>query len=561
VKKIIFFFLIFLFYPRQIIVAATDNYVTVVNPVRARNLWQSVDSVKNQINLILDYKIPSTWLLQYDVIIDDEAWELFKKLPNDQELGVFLEVSERLATDGYVPYLLGMGDWARPDKVLLSGYLPDERKRIIDKLFEKFKSRFGLYPVSVGAWYIDTLSLDYLAEKYNIQTVLDVADQYSTDKYGIWGKPWGLPYIPSRLNSLLPAKNEQEKMTVVKIQWAQRDPVRGFGSTVADSNFSMQANDYINNKLDTNYFKKLTGVYLGLASPIKQLTVGLEAGQEGAVFYEEFKKQLQYLKQLQGKNEIVILTMKLFAKEYNNRFPLLNPGVFISGTDYFDPSIEAYWYSSRFYRIGLIKQNNKLFIRDFRIYPDYLPNRDIFTNDLSVELKRVIPGTIDEVLKRNSKMLFSDVTNIKIINKNDKIDIYSEDKKGNEHLISLLEDKVVVEGKAIFEKDKQSGFKDDLDRFLSRTIVDYWVKYPHEWFGSWRFSKINNKFYFGFMISPDYLTGIKSEFPLLGSFQFPFQTLIRFKSFPKLGIAEFISDYLVKSINNSTIKISEKHLL
>ena len=63
------------------------------------------------------------------------------------------------------------------------------------------------------------------------------------------------------------------------------------------------------------------------------------------------------------------------------------------------------------------------------------------------------------------------------------------------------------------------------------------------------------------MISPDYLTGIKSEFPLLGSFQFPFQTLIRFKSFPKLGIAEFISDYLVKSINNSTIKISEKHLL
>lgn len=559
-----YFLLLFLFLtllPRSAVAAPLNHYVTVVSPVRGSNLWQSAAAVKKQIELTQGYKIPATWLLQYDLIIDEDNSNLFYDLAYNQELGVFLEVSEKLATDARVAYLLGEGDWARPDKVFLSGYSPSERIRIIDRIFTKFKEKFGFYPSSVGSWYIDTLSLDYMVEKYHIQGALDVADQYSTDKYGVWGKPWGMPYFPSYFNSLLPAKDSSDMLEVVKIQWAQRDPVKGYGLTAADSIFSLQANDYINNGLDIDYFRKLADTYLNSDDPITQLTVGIEAGQEGAVFFEEHKKQLQYLKKLEDEKKITFLTMSSFAQEYKKRLPKLSASIFISVTDYFEPRNEAYWYSSKFYRIGLIKRERELIIRDLRIYPDYFLTNDIFENDTSHQLRKIVPSIIDDALKKNSKTLFSDIEEIGVSRKENEIAISLQEKNGKKHTVSLLPEKILVDKEVIFEASYKNGLSQYIDKLKAVLIINYWLSYPHQWMGSWRFASIDNNFYFGFMVAPDKLIGIRPKFPFFGSFQFPFQTLIRFKSFPKLGIAEFISDYLVKSINNSTIKVSDQHLL
>lgn len=535
--------------PKQIIASEIGRYVTIVSPVRSSSLWQSTESVRKQINLISDYKLPATWLLQYD-LLDDEKLSLFKNLSSNQEIGVFLEVSEKLATDAYVAYLLGDGDWARADKVLLSGYTPEARKRMIDKVFEKFKKQLGYYPSSIGAWYIDSLSLNYLVDKYHIQAVLNVADQYQTDTYGLWGQPWGVPYYPSRLNSLTPAEDNSTKLDTVKIQWAQRDPVRGYGLNVTDSIYSLQANDYINNNLDFDYFKKLSQIYLNAPNELAQLTIGLEIGQEGAVFLDEFKRQLQFLINLKNSGKISFETMQSFAHRFKKEFPTSSYEFLISGRDYFNLDSVAYWYSNKFYRLGLIQKGEDLFLRDFRFYKDPIIYDDIFKQDLSHTLKRVIPSVVDEVASNNGRLLISNVGQIKVDRKNEDLYFTIFDKTNNQHEIILSENTVSLDRKNIFEVPKENRQRN----ILAAAVIDYWKNLPSKWLDSWRFSTVAQKFYFGFMMAPDRLLGLKSEFPFLGVFKFPFQTLVRFKTFPHLDIAKLLSSNLVNWLNHSTIK-------
>jgi len=549
VKKYILLLILFLILtPKQIRAFESKQYVTIVNPVRGSNLWQSIESARKQINLIENYKLPATWLLQYD-LFDDNNLSLFKNLPSNQEIGVFLEISEKLATDAYVPYLLGDGDWARSDKVLLSGYPPSAREKMIDKVFEEFKKQFGYYPCCVGAWYIDTLSQNFLVDKYHVNAILNVADQYQTDTYGLWGQPWGTPFFPSRLNSLIPAEDDFTKLAAVKIQWAHRDPVRGYGLNVGDSIYSIQANDYINNNLNFNYFKTLAQVYLDTDNALSQLTIGLEAGQEGAVFLDEFDRQLKFLMDLRHKGKLSFETMQSFAEKFKEQFQTSSYSFLIHSRDYFDTDTVAYWYSTKFYRIGFIRKGDNLYVRDLRIYRNPILFEDVFRQDTQHILKRIIPSIVDEAADNNAELLISNVQKIEV---NRKEDLYLTvfDKNNDKHEIILKEDAVIFDKKNILKTQD----KNRLRAILATMVIDYWKNFPSEWFDNFRFSLVGHKFYFGFMLPPDKLFGLKSELPFFGVFKFPFQTLVRFKTFPHLDIAGILSSNLVNWLNHSTIK-------
>lgn len=543
---VIFFFLLF---SKTVKASDINRYATIVNPVRGRNFWQSIKSVQRQIDLITGYNLPSTWLLQYDVLNDDVALNLFKKLPVNQELGIFLEVDEKLATDSLVAYVFGEGSWSRADKVLLSGYEPDERKRMIDRDFEAYKKVFGVYPASVGAWYIDTVSLDYLVEKYKVKAVLDVADQYDTDSYGLWGKPWGTAYYPSKLNSLMPAQKIADKLDIVKIQWAQRDPYRGYGRTPLDSTFSVQANDYLGHKLGIDYFQKLSQTYLAGENNINQLTIGLEAGQEGAVFLTEFEKQLKTLMEIGKRTAFKFVTMTGFYSEFKKEYPKVYPSFFIKSNDYMDKTIETFWYSSANYRIGLLKKEDNLVIRDLVIYKYSYLFDDIYKKDTKTTLRRIIPAIIDGLARQDEKIIFSEIKEIHTQRSGEDILLTIFNK--NKHEILLQSDQIKLDGRVLFKLPDISNSSEQITDF----IVNYWRDKSSFWKSSWRYSFVDKKYYFGLMISPNRLIGIRSKSPFLGVYDFPFQVLVRFKTLPEFDLVKNISAYFVNRVNNSTIRL------
>lgn len=292
---------------------ATEKVATLINPVRGRELWQdkSLKPIRDQYRVIRENDFGATWLLQDEVTDDSELIAEIKNFNKKQELGVFLEVTRKLALKARVYF-----DEERPSYdpgvIFLSGYDREERIKIIDKIMDDFKTTFGYFPKSAGAWWIDSYSLNYLERKYGIRAALIVADQKTTDNYGVWGQWWGYPYYPDKSNILAPGDSK-----VLIIQWALRDLTAAyFGEGPEVSNHSLQANDYISLGLDTGYFKKLAGIYFDQRNKLGQITVGLETGMESVPFQKEYEKQLAWIK----KEEITDLTMSQVADKYQQTY-------------------------------------------------------------------------------------------------------------------------------------------------------------------------------------------------------------------------------------------------
>ncbi len=357
-----------------------NRFVTFVNPVRGRQSWfdKSLTPLKDQYKALSDFDFPATWLIQYDVLKDSELLSEIKSFDKSQEIGIFLEISSTLAKDSRVIYPYD-AVWSAPNAVFTSGYPQSDRKKIIDKLFNDFKKEFGFYPKSIGAWWIDSFSLSYMKEKYGVLAAMIVADQKTTDHYGVWGQWWGMPFYPSKANILTPANNLANKQNVVVIQWAQRDPSQAFGEGPKFSNFSLQANDYLNLGQDTKFFKEIAAIYLNCQNPLGQITVGLETGMESVGNINEYRNQLKVLKETTSLKGV---TMREFARKFAEVYPDFPKKVFV---DYLDSK----WIINTKERIS---QKSKESIK----YNQQVAFSDYFLPDKSKFLDRRLPEEVTQ---------------------------------------------------------------------------------------------------------------------------------------------------------------------
>ncbi len=380
------------------IIAADQNFITPVFPVRARQYWrqsQDIQEVKRLSDLVIKYKLPSTWLLHYDVLFDNEIIQQLTTY-NSQlttEYGLFLEITRKLAEDSFVKYDWTNGHWSQADKVFLSGYTREERIRMIDKAFNSFKDKFSYYPVSYGTWYVDIWSMEYIRDKYGADIVLGLSDQYSTDGYQTWGQWWNLPYYVSRGSAIEPAYDIADSTRVLKLQWAPRHPVLGYGQTVDSSNYSAQVNDYHRGKnLKHQYFLDLlTDLTVNVKGPISQTVIGIEVGELEAKYFPELEAQLKLLRDQETKKIINNLTMKQFSKLYRNLFPDLSPPTQIIATD---SGTTVKWQMDNLSRTGIKIQNGQAEIFDQRFYhQNHLRDNDQLWPDVRQNLARVVPAT------------------------------------------------------------------------------------------------------------------------------------------------------------------------
>ncbi len=363
-----------LLYPNKIL-AASNSYVTVVNPVRGADFWdpkdqKPEDAVKGELDELKKRNIPATFLIRPDVFTNAKIINLLKN-ERSYEKGVFLEVTPQFASLANIKYNES-GNWHWAGSVFLTGYSKEDRVKLIDASFSKFKDTFGDYPKSVGAWFIDSFSLNYMYEKYGISAALIVSDQYSTDNYQIWGQYFGYPYYPQKTHTLLPAQTLENKIPVVITQWAPRDPVNGYGKAVEESTLSVQPNDYIDfHDLDINYFKKITSLYLDQQyNQVNQIVVGLENSYSWNKYKGEYTKQMDVLDQDRKKRKLTFLTMSEFSEIYKKTFPNLSPEQIIVSNDPLGTENKSVWFMDVFYRAAWFYGRDGSILRDVRQYLD-----------------------------------------------------------------------------------------------------------------------------------------------------------------------------------------------
>ncbi len=348
--------------------------VTIINPIRGKDFWSHnfspLQTPQNQYELINKYNLPATWLVRYDALTDDAIDGFLKNLNAQQEIGLFFEVTPSLTKAAGVNYNKS-SSWHLPGSVFLSGYSPADRIKLIDAAMSKFKSVFGYYPKSVGAWWIDAYSLTYLHDKYGVTANLDVSDQYSTDGYQVWGQYYSEPFYPSKFNALMPAQSIQTKIGLITLQWATRDPFNAYGSGTYASTYSVQANDYLLRGLNYTYFQKILNIYLNSKNTtLNQVTVGIENDFSWDKVGSEYSHQLQIIKDGISKGTFDAQTMAGFSQRYQSVYPNISPNILISASDPLGSNGKVIWYMTPRYRFGLFYQNNQTKIRDLRLFND-----------------------------------------------------------------------------------------------------------------------------------------------------------------------------------------------
>jgi len=396
-------FILLIIFPRQASASNPNRFINIVNPVRISNYTNNIEeSIVTQYEVMKTYGLSGTWLLTDDVINSSGAFNALKKFSSNQELGIFLEVTPSFSKRAGVNYNKS-DSWFRAKSLLLVGYSQAERIKLIDTVFEDFKGKFGYYPTSVGAWWIDSHSLSYIKSKYNITANLGCSDQFITDGYGIWGQYWSLPFYPSKFHSAFPASDINNKLDIVTIQWAPRDPLNGY---VKGSLYSSQ--DYLTLGLDDSYFGKLINLYMETKyNSFGQITVGLEGDLSPDIYKYKtgFKSQMKIVMDTSRNEGVQVVTMKQFSDWYRKQFPGLTPTEVIETNDLLGTKTKVIWYQSPFYRIGITYNydSNKTEVFDFRTYPMNFQEPYFLSPDKELNLYIRTPSVIDSVSNSDEK--------------------------------------------------------------------------------------------------------------------------------------------------------------
>lgn len=402
---ILFFLLPFLFPVR--IFAADKSFITIVNPQRISEYTKDyLGSFNAEVNEVELRNLSATWPITYDVLTKPDFVGALKNLNKDQELGIFLEITPMFAKDANVAYNK-TDSWHRATSLFLSGYSQDDRKKLIDTVFSRFKQTFGYYPKSVGSWWTDAFSLSYMQKTYGITGTLSVSDQYDLDGYQVWGTWWSVPYYPNSINAAEPAQSKKNKLDIVTFRWAARDPLNGHTSPSKFTASMYSPQDYGTIGIDNSYFDHLIQTFAvrQLQNTFGHATVGLEGDMGEQAYASTFATQMETMKNMSLNNEVSILTMKEFSSWYQKSFPDLSPRHMILADDLIGvQNKKAIWMQTPFYRIGLTYDavTQKIQVIDIRTYQENFIEPFFTSPNKQLSLSVNLPFLVDSVIEPNT---------------------------------------------------------------------------------------------------------------------------------------------------------------
>ena len=185
---------------------------------------ESLEIFKLQQKIAHDNGLKTTILMTYGSLFNEEAIEIAKEHHKKygDEIGLTLlglpcqEFYNKYRTKDFCIWLFSFED----------------KKSIVNDVFEKFYQVFGFYPASTGSYYMDAELLSYIKEKYpTVKCAVATCWEEGPKAYhtcnNSWytffdGGPWS-PWIPSRYNTHVPAAGKEDDIGIVAIPHLSRD--------------------------------------------------------------------------------------------------------------------------------------------------------------------------------------------------------------------------------------------------------------------------------------------------------------------------------------------------
>ena len=355
------------------------NFIRLLEP-RDASITEDVlyQTVVKQVELLKQYHLKGTFLLQYDALMDSRYQKLMRGLPKDEfEIGAWWEIPQPLVEHAGLHWR-GKYSWDwRANIGFSTGYTPAERIKLIDTYMKDFKTTFGYYPASVSSWFIDAYSLNYMYQKYHIVASGNCKDQYGTDGYTLWGGYWNGAYYPSKLNAYMPAQNKAKQIPVPVFRMLGSDPVRQYDNGLGNERQGVVTLEPVypfggGDSAWVHWFfqQMIDGEPLAFAYT--------QAGQENSFTWKAmqhgFEIQMPLIAQLRDEHKIVVQTLGESGKWFSEHYKVTPPTAVTVNKDVEGSNKKTVWYDSRFYRMNFLWEDGGLRIRDIHLFNENFPS-------------------------------------------------------------------------------------------------------------------------------------------------------------------------------------------
>ncbi|MCW3116107.1 MAG: hypothetical protein JWM28_189 [Chitinophagaceae bacterium] len=356
------------------------NFIRLLEP-RDSLITQEVlyQTVVKQVDMMKKYRLRGTFLLQYDALLDHRYQQLLKSLPSDSfEIGAWWEIPQPLVENagltwrGRYPW-----DW-HADVGFSTGYEPEEREKLVDVYMRDFKKIFGYYPKSVGSWFIDAHTLNYLYEKYKVVASSNCKDQLGTDGYTLWGGYWNQAYYPSKINAYMPAQHEKNQIPIPIFRMLGSDPVRqyddkgngtnGQGVITLEPVYKFGGGDstWVN-----WYFREFVE---GQSMEYAYVQAGQENSFTWNAMSKGFELQMPLIARLRDEKKIRVETLAASGEWFRKHYKITPATSVTVNDDLKGSDRKTVWFNSRFYRLNLLWENNNLRFRDIHLFNENFPS-------------------------------------------------------------------------------------------------------------------------------------------------------------------------------------------
>ena len=375
--------------------SSSPRIVNIINFIRQcepRIEWITEDvlyeTVVEQIKIMKKHQLKGTFLLQYDALIDARYQKLLKGLPAEMfEIGAWWEIPQPLVENsgyrwrGRFPW-----DW-HADVGFATGYSPKERETLTDTYMTDFKKVFGYYPKSVGSWFIDAHTLQYMYDHYGIVASCNCKDQIGTDGYTMWGGYWNQGYYPSKKNAYMPAQHAKNQIPVPIFRMLGSDPIHQYDSGLGGNSQRVVSLEpvYKGGGGDADWCQWYFDAFVDGAAMGYAYT---QAGQENSFTWKKmsqgFNIQMPMIARLYKEGKIAVKTLGETGKWFKDNYKVTPPTSVTVLSDHSKKNQKTVWFNSRFYRANLLWDQGTMRFRDIHLFDetvssDYLTKRGTLT--------------------------------------------------------------------------------------------------------------------------------------------------------------------------------------
>lgn len=372
------------------------NFVRTFEPRNTALEDKMVEVTRNQLRLINEMGLQATFLLEYDALTDERYLEIFREEAGENiELGLWYEVVEPLTTDIGIEYRSKMGyrwDWNIEPGYSMS-YDNPTKERLIDRAMKTFREVFGYYPRTVGSWVIETHTLNYLSEHYDVDALCICRDQINTDAYTMIGGYFNGLYMPSRKNIFTPARTEEYQVNIPVIRLLGPDPIHNYDGTkhLSERRAGISTNGLAEPTCTVYTLEPACAAgsdpvavdwFFSTFLDAEHLSHGyVQLGQENSFaafdIIEPLRMQFEKVKK---RDDLMVMKMGDTGRMFREKFGKTQPSAVTALRNWDDADCQSVCYSSSRYTVNVFRHDGVVALRylylfDERIEDFYLKNR------------------------------------------------------------------------------------------------------------------------------------------------------------------------------------------